>query len=358
MRMAHSLALNPETNADACRWYVYDTITHLIYGHPFGLVEKGADVEGLIKSWHDMFFLGGLVATLPWIIHPLITTWPLKKYLMPQKGQSYGSGAIMESHARFFHRRLENPQLAHPGNLFDSFLRTTRNEKGQLSTSDAERQCFLLTVAAQDTTAGFISPLISLIANDSRVLHKLLGEIKAFEDAGRLSIPVATYDEITEMPYFEACVREALRLQPPTPLILPRYVGKGGMVIQGRHVPEGTEIGANPWVIHRNGAIFGDHVESFRPERWLEDGDRIKLMNKYDLTWGYGSRKCLGKNIAMMDGKKFVLQLFREFNIVSVDPRQPWRSENWGINIYFDQWVYLQERNTSNDRSSLRSIKE
>lgn len=259
-----------------------------------------------------MFLLGGLVATLPWLIHPFITSWPFKRYLMPRKGHSSGSGAIMESHGKLFQHRLENPQLAHPGNIFDGFLRTSKQKTGQFSIADAERECFLLTVAAQDTTAGFICPLISLISLHPRVLRTLRGEIRACEDAGRLSSPVAKYDEITAMPYFEACVRETLRLQPPTPMILPRYVGEGGMILEGHQIPEGTEIGANPWVIHRDPDIFGDDVDEFRPERWLEDEERVKRMSKYDFTWGYGSRKCVGKYIALMDGKKFVLQVSSE----------------------------------------------
>lgn len=59
------------------------------------MVEEGRDVENLIKSWHDMFRLGGLVATLPWLIHPVISNSLLKKYLMPQKGQKHGAGHIM-----------------------------------------------------------------------------------------------------------------------------------------------------------------------------------------------------------------------------------------------------------------------
>lgn len=346
LRERHCRRNKPADLSEWTRWYVYDTITHLIYGHPVGFVEKGADVDNLIGSWHNMFLLGGLVSTLPWLVHPLITSWPLKKFIMPHKGLPYGSGAIMEAHGKFFQHRLDNPQLAHPGNIFDSFLRMSEKNKGR-SLADAERECFLLTVAAQDTTAGFISPLISLIATNARVLKALRDEILAFENAGRLSNPVARYDEIAEMPYFEACVREALRLQPPTPLILPRYVGKGGMVIDGKEIPEGTEIGANPWVIHRDRGIFGDDVDDFRPERWLEDEERVKQMNKYDFTWGYGSRKCVGKYIAMMDGKKFVLQLFREFDISAMNPDKPWRSENWGINVYFDQWVHLHERHSS-----------
>ena len=59
------------------------------------MIKEGNDVYGLIREWHAVFPLGGLVSTLPEIIHPLITNRWLKKYLMPQKGHKRGSGHIM-----------------------------------------------------------------------------------------------------------------------------------------------------------------------------------------------------------------------------------------------------------------------
>lgn len=30
-------------------------------------------------------------------------------------------------------------------------------------------------------------------------------------------------------------------------------------------------VGVNPWVIHRNQDVFGEDVEEFRPDRWLQE---------------------------------------------------------------------------------------
>ena len=59
------------------------------------MVEKGSDVDGLIREWHRMFPWGGLLASLPWLINPILLNNLLKRYLMPSKMQNIGTGHIM-----------------------------------------------------------------------------------------------------------------------------------------------------------------------------------------------------------------------------------------------------------------------
>lgn len=84
------------------RWHVYDTVTQLIYGEPTGMVEAGRDVDGLINEWHSVFTLGGLVATLPWLVHPIISNRLFKPFFMPRKSHSRGSGHVMSVSATMF----------------------------------------------------------------------------------------------------------------------------------------------------------------------------------------------------------------------------------------------------------------
>ena len=136
-----------------------------------------------------------------------------------------------------------------------------------------------------------------------------MAELESFEHMGKLSSPVVSYDETTELPYFMACVQETLRLSPSVAMILPRYAPEGGIRLNGTWVPETTELAANPYVIHRHEGIFGPDADVFRPNRWLDNLDTTQRMKKYFFAFGYGSRRCLGRNIALFEAQKFCVQV-------------------------------------------------
>lgn len=178
-----------------------------------------------------------------------------------------------------------------------------------MTLEDAEHECFVFTVGSQDTSAALISAFVDYILQDPSAYTKLLAEIDGFERNGQISSPVVSYEETAKMPYFLACVQETLRLSPSVSMILPRYVPSGGLFIDGIWLSEGTEVAANPYVVHRNRDVFGMDADVFRPERWLEDPARVRQMNKYFFAFGYGSRRCLGKNLALFEAQKFCVQV-------------------------------------------------
>jgi cytochrome P450 len=133
--------------------------------------------------------------------------------------------------------------------------------------------------AGSDTTAISLSSIMWHLMQDIKVLQKLRGEIEEFTLQGKCSDNI-TFKESQEMPYFQAVMKEALRMHSATGLPMWRVVPAGGAEINGRFFPEGTEVGVNTWVAHYDERIFPD-AKTFRPERWLESSpEHLKEMNQ------------------------------------------------------------------------------
>ena len=168
----------------------------------------------------------------------------------------------------------------------------------------------MMMIAAPDTTSALICSLVNNILRNPRVHRALVSEIASASAAGRLASPVATFAQISALPYFTACVQEAARLCPSIPVLIPRRVSAGGCVLDGRFVPAGATVGASAAVTNLDRRVFGDDATDFRPERWLAGPpERVALMRRLTFSWGFGSRKCMGKNLALLETYKFCLQV-------------------------------------------------
>ena len=63
-------------------------------------------------------------------------------------------------------------------------------------------------------------------------------------------------------------------------LHLEGVVSKGGAVICGKYLLEGTTVRANAWVTNRDKGVYGADAEIWRPERWLCEETRRRKMER------------------------------------------------------------------------------
>jgi cytochrome P450 len=187
--------------------------------------------------------------------------------------------------------------------------------------------------AGSDTTAVSLRSVFYLSLKHPNVYSRLEGEILS----AKFSKLPAPYAEARKLPYLEAVIRECLRYLPGNCFAQERYVPAGGLTLpDGSHVPQGTAIGFNAYVLHRNKEVWGADAEDFVPERWLqadEESDdafekRLRGMNNADLSFSAGSRKCIGMNLGKMEVSKTVATLIKLFAFELADPSKEWTIHN------------------------------
>ena len=204
--------------------------------------------------------------------------------------------------------------------------------------------------------------MMHYIMSDETVYAKMMTEIDEATRRGHLS-SMPQYSEVLEhCPYYIACVKETMRLCPSAPNIFPRMSPEGGLVLNGQFIPGGVEVTCNPWLVHRDEAIYGSDANEFKPERWLDE-EKAKVHDKYSMVFGYGVRSCLGKDIALMELYKaplqvgahrvlccifhssIVLQFFRNFRPeMSQEGRRGEFMVKGGVGFWKEMWMRLERR--------------
>jgi cytochrome P450 len=196
--------------------------------------------------------------------------------------------------------------------------------------------------AGSDTTAISTRAIIYYLLKNPDAKRALIDEINGRRKEGKLSDPVKL-SEADDMPYLQAVMYEALRLHPAVGMSLPRVTPAGGYTVDNTYIPAGSVIGCNPWVVHRNKEVYGDDVDAFQPERWLQ-GDNSD-MHRFFFAFGSGARVCLGKNISWMEMSKLIPTLFLHYNLELADPDAEWTMNCWWFVMQKGVKVRLTRRN-------------
>jgi cytochrome P450 len=92
-----------------------------------------------------------------------------------------------------------------------------------------------------------------------------------------------------------------------------------GDTFKGVFIPGGTCIGHNTLAIQRSTEIFGEDVDVFRPERWIDadPAQHTKMLQTTELVFGYGRWACLGKPVAFIELNKVYVEVRHILTLLS-----------------------------------------
>lgn len=176
--------------------------------------------------------------------------------------------------------------------------------------------------AGHETMCSALTAAVAMIAFHDTTKARVSREVRS---AAPDSDEPISYESAIRLRLTQASIKEAQRLYPVIGMSLPRRVPMGGMRAHGHYFPAGTTVGCNPASLHRNPDIFGGNAEEFSPDRWIQGSESdagMKAMERYNLTWGGGARRCPGRHLAELIVYKVVPALVREFDIEVEMPQE------------------------------------
>ncbi|GME33993.1 hypothetical protein G7Y89_g3922 [Neofusicoccum parvum] len=323
MKKMHSLVGSKLDLSIWAQFLAYDVMSELAFGQPWRLMEKGYDELRLLESvhvhmacasvsgWTWKQYRAAFFALPRWILNNTILKRLKKTIDRHPRG-------VIEDIVRKNLRLSANPDRR---DLLAHFVSIEKPDGRPLTQLEIFGESMTVVNAGADTSAISFRAAVRYIASSPRVCKRLQQEIDEAAADGRLS-DVVQYSEAQNLPYFQAVLKEALRIFPAVGFDLPRRAPKGGTQLAGIWLPENSVVAVNAWSLHRNRDIYGEDAKEFRPERWLE-GDH-RLMDACFGSFGFGNRTCVGKNLALLELNKMLPTLFRDFDVDICHPDQPW----------------------------------
>ncbi|XP_063909187.1 probable cytochrome P450 304a1 [Zophobas morio] len=155
-----------------------------------------------------------------------------------------------------------------------------------------------------------LSFFFGLLINHPDVQIKVQEELDRV--VGRSRLP--TLDDRKDLPYFEATLREVLRLIPVTPLGLPRRCVED-TTLGGYFIPKDTIMLPNLWTAHRDERVY-ENPDKFQPERFLDDHGNL-IRKDTTVAFGAGKRLCAGETYARQTMFLLMTGIFQNFTIKS-----------------------------------------
>ncbi|XP_052196532.1 cytochrome P450 71AU50-like isoform X1 [Diospyros lotus] len=185
-----------------------------------------------------------------------------------------------------------------------------------------------MLAASMDTSATAIDWTLSELLRHPRVMNKVQDELQQVVGMERM----VEETDLDKLEYLEMVVKEAFRLHPVAPLLLPHEATQD-CIVNGYHIPRKARLTINIWAIGRDPNVWTD-PEKFIPERF--EGSTIDLRGRdfQLLPFGAGRRRCPGLQLGLLMVKLVVGQLVHCFKWELPDDMLPTdldMSEDFGL---------------------------
>ncbi|TFY70743.1 hypothetical protein EVG20_g2277 [Dentipellis fragilis] len=273
--------------------FTLDAVGTTTFGHDFNAI---ADVNSpFVRKYNGV--MDGIASPL-YIIFPKLERWVPRPKVIAK---------IDEMVLLFTHLLEEKKQNA--GNDMLTYML----EDPEMSDTEFRDNMVVFFIAGHDTTAGAMSSLVYYLARNPDM------QVRAREEVlSAMGQKDPTLENMRQMPFTQACIREALRINTPITYMVPRssprptlMSGSNGKTYA---LPANTSVILNICAIHYNDSYWPDPYQ-FNPERFFgkTEKDQTRVDASLWLPFALGPRQCPARNFAMYELRTLASMLLQRW---------------------------------------------
>ncbi|ALC39320.1 Cyp28d1 [Drosophila busckii] len=331
-RMAGSSGVDTKS---LCLAYTTEVVADCVLGiSAQSFSDNPNPLVGMIKRVFDQSF--GFIFYVT-----LLTLWPpIKKFYSVPLFSKDVVKFFFDLMQRSINLRRESAE-ARDRVDFLNYMLQLQDKKG-LNTMELTSHTMTFLTDGFETTSMVLTHTLLLLGRDSAAQQRLREEI------GTANL---SFEQLSELPYLDACIHETLRLFPPglfaRKLCTERFefANKDGVSVG---VVPGDVIIVPNYSLHHDEKYYEQPMQ-FRPERFLEQNGGVRKYRDQGVYfgWGDGPRVCPGMRFALTQLKAALVEVLRNFE-VKVNSRT--RNDNELDDTYFMAmlkggiWLDFEER--------------
>ncbi|KAL0571708.1 hypothetical protein V5O48_010248 [Marasmius crinis-equi] len=306
---------------DAISWLskmTLDVIGEAGFHYSFNALD--GESNELSDAYAKIFRQGGKHGNIPLLIYRLLQEAIPATRILPEpeyslrKAQNIanqtGKTLLRESKAAL-NEASEKGDIKRTRDLLSLLVKSNMSTEGQsMSEEDVLSQVPTFLVAGHETTSTSTTFALLALTDHPDIQSKLREEL--------LAVPTdnPTMEELNNLPYLDAFIRETLRFYPPVPItarqamkddVIPLstpYTDKKGVVHHEIRVKKGTNINFSIPAVNHDKDLWGEDAGEFKPQRWEKVPEAVTAIPGVwgnMMTFHGGSHACIGWRFSLVE---------------------------------------------------------
>ncbi|XP_060909082.1 sterol 26-hydroxylase, mitochondrial [Labrus mixtus] len=285
--------------------FAFEGICSVLFESRMGCMNKEVpeETQQFIFTVGEMFRLSPILILFPKSTWPYLPVW--KRFVAAWDYLFKVAEELVHNKMKEIEEKVDLDQNVEGAYLTHLLL------SNQMTVTEILGSITELLLAGVDTTSNTISWCLYHMAKEPEIQEKLYQEVISVCPGDK--VPVS--DDISQMPYLKAIIRETLRLYPVVPGNA--RVSVENEVLVGDYLfPKHTLFHLCHYAASYDENIFTD-PHTFVPERWLRGVEESKSKQHPfgSVPFGFGIRACLGRRLAELEMYLLMSRLIKTYEV-------------------------------------------